>query len=44
MMRHTSRIVLDLLGPSSESEDKNILMDIDANYAGYTHASYPYTR
>jgi len=37
MMRHPSGIVLNLLGPSSENKDENILMDIDRKYAGYTH-------
>ena len=37
MMRHPSGIILNLLGPSSVEEDNNILMDVDAQYAGYTH-------
>ncbi len=37
MMRHPSGIVLNLLGPSTEAADQNILMDIDRKYAGYTH-------
>jgi len=37
MMRHPSGIVLNLLGPSTETADENILMDIDRKYAGYTH-------
>ena len=37
MMRHPSGIVLNLLGPSTEAADENILMDIDRKYAGYTH-------
>jgi len=37
MMRHSSGIVLNLLGPSSEENDENILMDVDRKYAGYTH-------
>jgi lactoylglutathione lyase len=37
MMRHPCGIVLNLLGPSSEDKDENVLMDIDRKYAGYTH-------
>ncbi len=37
MMRHASGIVLNLLGPSTESNDENVLMDIDQKHAGYTH-------
>ena len=37
MMQHPSGIVLNLLGPSTEQEDENVLMDIDRKYAGYTH-------
>lgn len=37
MMQTESGVVLNLLGPSSEAEDKNILMDVEKNYAGYTH-------
>ena len=37
MMRHASGVVLNLLGPSTEDGDENILMDIDRKYAGYTH-------
>lgn len=37
MMRHASGIVLNLLGPSTVQEDKNVLMDIDQKYTGYTH-------
>lgn len=37
MMQHASGIVLNLLGPSTEHEDKNVLMDIEQKYAGYTH-------
>lgn len=37
MMRHPSGIVLNLLGPSTEEKDENVLMDIDQKYAGYTH-------
>lgn len=37
MMRHPSGIVLNLLGPSTEEVDENVLMDVDRKYAGYTH-------
>ncbi|MCZ6764424.1 MAG: VOC family protein [Alphaproteobacteria bacterium] len=37
MMRHASGVVLNLLGPSTEDGDENILMDVDRKYAGYTH-------
>ena len=38
MMQNDAGIVLNILGPSSESNDENILMDIkDKQYAGYTH-------
>jgi len=37
MMRHPVGIVLNLLGPSTEAADENILMDIDRKHAGYTH-------
>ncbi len=37
MMRHPSGVVLNLLGPSSEAKDENILMDVAPRYAGYTH-------
>ncbi len=38
MMQNPNDIVLNILGPSSEEKDENILMDIDGkSYAGYTH-------
>jgi lactoylglutathione lyase len=37
MMQHACGIVLNLLGPSTEQVDENVLMDIDRKYAGYTH-------
>ncbi len=37
MMRHPSGVVLNLLGPSSEEKDENVLMDIEKRFAGYTH-------
>ncbi len=38
-MRHPCGVVLNLLGPSSEDKDENVLMDIDRKYAGYTHVA-----
>ena len=37
MMEHPSGIVLNLLGPSTETANENILMDIDKRHTGYTH-------
>tara|TARA_B100000700_G_scaffold287205_1_gene342729 strand:+ start:213 stop:617 length:405 start_codon:yes stop_codon:yes gene_type:complete len=37
IMRHSSGVTLNLLGPTSEAKDENVLMDIDKRYAGYTH-------
>jgi len=37
ILEHPSGVVLNLLGPSSEEKDENVLMDIDKRYAGYTH-------
>ena len=37
MMQHASGIVLNLLGPSTEQVDENVLMDIEQKHAGYTH-------
>ena len=38
MMQNDAGIVLNILGPSSEEKDENILMDIESKqYAGYTH-------
>lgn len=31
IMRHASGVVLNLLGPSTEQDDENILMDIEQN-------------
>ena len=33
-------VVLNLLGPSTTANDKNILMDVDDKYPGITHVSY----
>ena len=37
MMQHPSGVVLNLLGPSSENVNENILMDVEKRFAGYTH-------
>ena len=37
MMRHPSGVVLNLLGPSTEEKDENVLMDMERRFAGYTH-------
>lgn len=37
ILRHPSGVVLNLLGPSTEDADENVLMDIGRKYAGYTH-------
>ncbi|MEM7292074.1 MAG: VOC family protein [Pseudomonadota bacterium] len=37
IMRNEAGIVLNLLGPSNEDQNVNILMDVDKKYAGYTH-------
>ena len=40
IMRHSSGVVLNLLGPAGMPNDKNILMDVDEKYAGITHVSF----
>ncbi len=37
ILRHPSGVVLNLLGPSTEDADENVLMDIGRKHAGYTH-------
>lgn len=37
IMQHSSGVVLNLLGPATSSSGKNILMDVDEKYPGYTH-------
>ncbi len=39
IMKHPGGVVVNLLGPSTEDTGTNILMDVDAKYSGYTHAS-----
>ncbi len=37
IMQHPSGIVLNLLGPSTMPDGRNILMDVSAKYTGFTH-------
>ncbi|MEE8294932.1 MAG: VOC family protein, partial [Sphingomonadales bacterium] len=37
ILQHGSGIVLNLLGPGTAHADRNVLMDIEAKYPGYTH-------
>ena len=37
VMRHPTGVVLNLLGPATDGADSNILMDVPAQYPGYTH-------
>lgn len=37
IMRHSSGVTLNLLGPSNQSENSNILMDVPEKYTGITH-------
>ena len=37
IMKHASGVVLNLLGPATSFDGKNILMDVDEKYPGYTH-------
>ena len=37
ILRHPSGVVLNLLGPSTTSDDVNILMDVPDKHPGYTH-------
>lgn len=37
IMEHDSGVVLNLLGPSTDDKDENILMDVEQKHAGYTH-------
>jgi hypothetical protein len=38
-MKHASGVVINLLGPATSSVGENILMDVDAKYAGITHVA-----
>jgi catechol 2,3-dioxygenase-like lactoylglutathione lyase family enzyme len=37
IMRHSSGVVVNLLGPSTSSENTNVLMDVAEKHPGYTH-------
>jgi lactoylglutathione lyase len=37
IMRHPSGVVVNLLGPSTSSENTNVLMDVAEKHPGYTH-------
>lgn len=37
IMRHSSGVVINLLGPSNVAEGVNILMDVKEKHPGYTH-------
>ncbi len=37
IMKHPSGVVLNLLGPAKDWDGRNILMDVDEKYPGYTH-------
>lgn len=37
IMKHPGGVVVNLLGPASVADGINILMDVDAKYAGVTH-------
>ena len=37
ILKHSSGVVLNLLGPATASHGSNILMDVEEKYPGYTH-------
>jgi lactoylglutathione lyase len=37
IMRHPSGVVVNLLGPSTSSDNTNVLMDVAEKHPGYTH-------
>ncbi len=37
IMKHPCGVVLNLLGPANTDDGKNILMDVEEKYPGYTH-------
>lgn len=39
IMKHSSGVVLNLLGPANSQGDSNILMDVDEKYTGITHVA-----
>jgi lactoylglutathione lyase len=40
ILQHPSGVVLNLLGPSTVSDQPNILMDVEEKYPGITHVSF----
>lgn len=39
IMQHPSGVVINLLGPTSEPDGPNVLMDVETRSAGYTHVA-----
>ena len=39
IMKHSSGVVLNLLGPANAGDGNNILMDVDEKYPGITHVA-----
>jgi len=39
IMKHSSGVVLNLLGPANAGDGSNILMDVDQKYPGITHVA-----
>jgi len=39
IMKHPSDVVINLLGPSNTSENRNILMDVEEKFTGITHVA-----
>lgn len=39
VMKHASGVVLNLLGPATDANGSNILMDVDEKYPGITHVA-----
>jgi len=40
IMKHPSGGVVNLLGPANAADGRNILMDVDEKYPGYTHVAF----
>jgi catechol 2,3-dioxygenase-like lactoylglutathione lyase family enzyme len=39
IMKHPSGVVINLLGPATNNDGKNILMDVDEKHPGITHVA-----
>ena len=39
IMKHSSGVILNLLGPANSQGDSNILMDVDEKHTGITHVA-----